>query len=357
MKIIRSLLKISLELAAIFILAIFILRAYHGHKNEQALAIRSPDGIDEAMYVKIGGIEQWIQIRGQNRANPVLLCVHGGPGGTWIPLTGLFTPWEKDFTVVLWDQRGAGKTLESTGASIAETMSVDRMSQDGIEVAEFLRDHLHQPKIFLLGHSWGSILGIHMAKLRPDLFYAYAGTGQVSDMPRGQRIGYDFVLAKARAAKDRHTAQAFENIGPPPYDDMRKIGVFFTGLDDYEIEKPIHSPTGTFTSPAPHYSVWDEVERRRGFLTVPTLRVYREMLSTNLADFATSFQIPIFFFQGTEDERTPASLAREYFDTIQAPRKEMVMFEGAGHFAVWSMRDEFLKELDRRVRPLVEKTP
>src|SRR5579871_1755927 len=155
--------------------SLFGLRLYDQRQLAQELAIHSPNGIDEAMYVKIGGNEQWIQIRGQDRNNPVLLCLHGGPGATWIPLTALFVPWEKDFTVVQWDQRGAGKTLEVSGASIAATMSVDRMTQDGIEVAEFLRTHLHKDKVILLGHSSGSILGIHIVKQRPDLFYAYVG--------------------------------------------------------------------------------------------------------------------------------------------------------------------------------------
>jgi pimeloyl-ACP methyl ester carboxylesterase len=111
-------------------------------------------------------------------------------------------PWEKEFTVVQWDQRGTGKTLESTGPSVAATMSVDRMVQDGIEVSEFLRNHLHQEKIVLVGFSWGSRLGIHMVKQRPDLFYAYVGTGQVSDMPKAQQMSYAYVLEEARAAND-----------------------------------------------------------------------------------------------------------------------------------------------------------
>jgi pimeloyl-ACP methyl ester carboxylesterase len=107
--------------------------------------------------------------------------------------------------VVQWDQRGAGKTLETTGRSVADTMSVTRMAQDGVEVVDFLRNHLHKDKIILLGHSWGSILGIHIVKQRPDLFYAYVGTGQVSDMQGSQRMSYAHLLEKARAANDTKT--------------------------------------------------------------------------------------------------------------------------------------------------------
>ena len=131
------------------------------------------------MYVKIGGIDQWIQIRGEDRDNPVILFVHGGPGGSTIPMSSGWQPWEKYFTIVQWDQRGAGRTFRTTGESIATTMTLAQMTRDGVEVAEYLRAHLHKDRIILIGHSWGSFLGIHIVKQRPDLFHAFVGTGQV----------------------------------------------------------------------------------------------------------------------------------------------------------------------------------
>jgi pimeloyl-ACP methyl ester carboxylesterase len=342
-------------LIVVAVAAILALRAYRQHVTAQALAIHTPNGIDEGMYIKIGGIEQWIQIRGQDRNNPVLLCLHGGPGGTWTPLTALFLPWEKDFTVVQWDQRGAGKTLETTGPSVADTMSVDRMTQDGIEVAEFLRNHLHKDKIIPLGHSWGSILGIHMVKERPELFSAYVGTGQVSDMKRGQQMSYAYVLEKARAANDQKTVSALESIGQPPFDSFNKVMVLFDGLGKYAVESDHlaeSSLMGRLIFDAPNYSLRDIYSRNRGFLRIPPWRLYYEMLNMDLAPLGPDFKIPVFFFQGAEDEVTPAALAREYFDAIIAPHKEFVTFDGGGHFAFMSMPDRFLRELIGRVRPL-----
>lgn len=330
-------------------------RAHLQHVNAQAIAIRTPNGIDEAMYVEIGGIKQWVQIRGQDRNNPVLLCIHGGPGASWLPLTMLFAPWEKDFTIVQWDQRGAGRTLETTGRSVASTMSVGRMAQDGIEVSEFLRDHLHKSKIILLGHSWGSILGIHMIKQRPDLFYAYVGTGQVGDMRRNEQISYAHVLEKARAANDKEAVAELEKIGPPPYDRIDKVIVQFKWLGTYAVESDRvaqSSLIGSLTLSAPNYSLWDIYNRIRGFAQIPSWELYQEMLSTNLPALGTDFNIPIYFFQGAEDEVTLTALAREYFYMISAPHKELVLFEGAGHFAVWTMPNRFLQELVARVRPL-----
>ena len=160
------------------------------NRNAQDYAITARNGIDEAKYVKVGGIEQWITIRGEDRKNPVLLLLHGGPGDATNPwgYAG-FRSWLKYFTVVQWDQRGAGRTLGKNGPSLAPTITIDRMAQDGIELAELLRKTLQKDKIVLVGHSWGSILGVFMAKARPDLFYAFVGTGQVADPAQKLRRG------------------------------------------------------------------------------------------------------------------------------------------------------------------------
>jgi len=352
-KILRVAKFLVLSVVALLLIAVgalLALRVHRQHVTARAIAIHAPNGIDEGMYIKIRGIDQWVQIRGQDRNNSVLLCLHGGPGGSWLAQTVVLLPWEKEFTVVQWDQRGTGKTLESTGPSVAATMSVDRMVQDGIEVSEFLRNHLHQEKIVLLGFSWGSLLGIHMVKQRPDLFYAYVGTGQVSDMPKAQQMSYAYVLEKARAANDTKTVRRMESIGPPPFDSMEKIGLFFRALGKYECESDQNPGAGVFS--APQYSLRDIYYLMKGFSQVPTFRVYQEMLSADLRSLGQDFKIPIYFFQGAEDERTPAQLAKEYFEWINAPHKAFVLFDGAGHFAALSMPDRFLEELVTRVRPV-----
>ncbi len=343
----RLALRALLVVAALFLLVIGVAlgyRAYRQHVVAEATAIRSVDGIDEGMYVKIGGIDQWIQVRGWSRANPVILCVHGGPGGTWLPVTPLFAEWEKHFTVVMWDQRGAGRTLESTGPEIASTMSVERMAQDGIEVAEYLRSHLHKDKVIVLGHSWGSILGIHMITKRPDLFAAYVGTGQVVDMPRGIAAAYSRLQRLAQKNHDEPSLAALKGIGPPPFKSLDQVRDFFGVVDRYESDGKALGFLGGMTLTAPGITLNDLRERQLGFTRVPTWSVYNEMLTTDLRPMA-SFQVPVYIIQGADDDLTPASLVREYFDSIQAPRKELVMLPGAGHFAVWVANDRFLAKL------------
>jgi pimeloyl-ACP methyl ester carboxylesterase len=343
----RLLFRIVLVFVVLFVAVIagsLGYRAYRQHVVAEAIAIRSSDGIDEAMYVKIGGIDQWIQIRGWNRANPVILCVHGGPGGTWLPVTPLFAPWEKHFTVVMWDQRGAGKTLESTGPEIASTMSVERMSQDGIEVAEFLRAHLHKDKIIVLGHSWGSILGVNMVTKRPELFAAYVGTGQVVDMPEGMSLEYTRLLDLAQKNHDDEALAALKRSGPPPFKSMEQVIDFFGAVDRFESDGKALEFLGPMALTTPGLSLWDLHERQLGFARVPTWSVYNEMLTTSLRA-KTEFQLPVYFIQGADDDLTQAALVRQYFDSIHAPRKEIVLIPGAGHFAVWVANDVFLAKL------------
>ena len=151
-------------------------------RNTRDYAINTPNGIDEAKYVEVGGIQQWVTIRGEDRNNPVLLFLHGGPGDATNPwgYAG-FRLWLKHFTVVQWDQRGAGRTFGKNRDAPHEAITIARMTQDGVELAELLRKQLQKDKIVLVGHSWGSILGVHMVKARPELFYAFVGTGQVGD--------------------------------------------------------------------------------------------------------------------------------------------------------------------------------
>ncbi len=349
-------LAVTLVVAFVGAGALFLsLRAYNQHVNAKAFELRGPKAINEAGYMRVGGIEQWVQIRGQDRDNPVLLCVHGGPGGTWLPVTRLFLGWEKEFTVVLWDQRGAGKTLKSTGASIAATMSVERMVQDGLELTQQLRARLGKEKLILLGHSFGSVLGVLMVKQRPDLFSAFVGTGQVSDLPRSLSRGYSRLTEQARASGDNETLRTLQMIGPPPYRNMKQVASFFDCSGRYQAPSDgtaLDLLKKSLISPPPEYSLRDEVNRFRGFMVVPPWKLYDDLLNTNLMTFGTDFKVPVVIIQGAQDTVTPLGDAEKYFATLSAPHKEMTVVADGGHFAVWSHANAFLKELVARVRPL-----
>jgi pimeloyl-ACP methyl ester carboxylesterase len=228
---------------------------------------------------------------------------------------------------------------------------VDRIVQDGIELAEHLRKQLGKDKIILVGHSFGSILGVRMAQARPDLFYAYVGTGQVGDETRNYSVAYDALLKKARALDDQRAIAELTRIGAPPYQSGEGYGVqrkwanYFEGADQF-----LFGTIG-LTLVAPGSSVQDIIDSADG-QALSSERLVPQTKSMAPADLGLVFSIPIFIFEGEEDFTTPTSLARQYLESIKAPRKVFVLIKGGGHFAVFMHSSQFLQELTARVRPL-----
>lgn len=348
-----------LGLVAAIVLAVLIgllYRTSRQHQSAESLAIHGSSGIDEERFVRIGGIEQWVVIRGENRTNPILLYVDGGPGGATSPF-GVFAHWgwEKSFTVVQWDQRGAGKTRTRSGP-VGPDATIERMAQDGIEVAAYALSRLHQRKLILVGASWGSALGVMMARARADLFFAYVGTGQVSDVSRGERLGYERVLAKARARGDAKALAQLLAVGPPPY---HRIQDFFTErqwVNGYESGGPDRGGLVEALLFAPRYSLHDAYSWVAGFLEEnrhffgPTMDAPFEHI--DFFKTARDFDIPVFVIEGADDDTEPAELARAYVEAIRAPEKHFIAVPGAGHSVSMSHGDAFLDDLIRYVRPL-----
>jgi pimeloyl-ACP methyl ester carboxylesterase len=328
--------------------------AFKQKRNAADYAITTPNSIDEGRYVVIGGIEQWITIRGEDRRNPVLLFLHGGPGEATNPWAyASFRPWLKKFTVVQWDQRGAGRTLGKNGSSLAPTITVDRMVHDGIELTELLRTTLKQDKLILVGHSWGSILGVLMVKARPDLFYAFVGTGQVADPARNYAVAYDEVLKAAETSGDQRAIRELKDVGPPPWTDGRGYAVQRKWANMFEHADVFLPSTVALALQAPGYSVRDVND----WLDGQGLSAEQLVPQTRVIDAKTLggvFQLPVFVIQGAEDFTTPTSLARSFERAIHAPRKEFVSIEGGGHFAVFMKSDAFLTALVRLVYPLAK---
>ena len=322
-------------------------------RNARDYAITSPNGIDEAEYVEIGGVPQWITIRGEDRDNTILLFLHGGPGDATNPwgYAG-FRSWLKEFTVVQWDQRGAGRTLGRNGDKLAATITIERMTRDGIELAEYLRESLGQDRIVLVGHSWGSILGAFMAKARPDLFYAFVGTGQVADPAQGYGVAYTELLRKAEALEDERAIHELRELGPPPYPDGRGYGIQRKWSNLFEGADRFLSSTLGLALMAPGYTPRDVLDWFEG-QSVSAERLVPETSALEASALGGEFALPVFVIQGAEDFTTPTRLAEAFVDSIHAPRKAFVPIEGGGHFAVFMKSDEFLEELVARVLPLV----
>jgi pimeloyl-ACP methyl ester carboxylesterase len=316
----------------------------------RTLAVDPASGIAEGRYLRVGGVDQWIQIRSMDRTNPILL-IAAGADLAMEPFTPTLRPWERHFTVVLWDRRDVGRTRARNGKAGNDTWTFDQLADDGIEVIEFLRRHLRQDKVILLGHSQGSIVGVTVARRRPDLLHAYVGTGQIADMARNEPLTHRLALERARTAGNRKAARALDRHAPP-YRDARS----FLTKQRWSMATDPDLRAWQRSAPAtvlcwPGYTLADAYRSAVGPLFLPP-RLFAETASCSPESLGTRFEMPFFLLHGDADQHTLPSLAEQYFAMIDAPVKEFVRLPDAGHVALLTRPDRFLTELRTRVLPL-----
>lgn len=309
---------------------------------------RVPGSVATLEPVEIGGMEQWVLIRGRDASNPVLLWLHGGPGAAEMPVVPHYVRGLEDhFVTVHWDQRGAGKSNPDDFE--AGTMTFERFVADGRAMTEHLQERFDREKIYLLGHSWGSHLGLVLAHRDPENYWAYVGVSQHVDADRSHRIAHDWLEERIRDAGDEGDLQALRELGPPPYRDHETF-VEFVGLvdaygGDFDVGMLELVRVG-LTSP--HYTLGDLLSWFRG-----ANRGSGPMWDDRDYQYFDAFQevprleVPAYFFNGARDYNTPLAVTRAYVDALEAPEgKELVVFENSAH-------TPFLAEPERFERALV----
>ena len=346
-----SLCRVPMETASLFFLAVlalaFLTRFAFQKAHERRGEISGTRGIDQRSFVDIGGIGQWITVRGEDHGNPVLLILHGGPGAALSAVSfALFRGLEKHFTVAHWDQRGAGHTFGRNGRRGSGEVTIGRLTQDGIEVAEHLCARLGKPTIYLCAVSWGSVLALGMIRKRPDLFAAYVGTGQIVDMLGGERFAYSTLLSRARECGRRAAIVALELIGPPPFGGGRARRIWQQWLLDFapasERRAMREMPFLLFT--APHTSlrdVWNTI----GGIFFSYSRLFHSLMEYRAEPYGWTFRIPMYFIQGSDDLQTPTKLVRDFFHRVRAPRKALVVLDDGGHLVIRSMGRQFVRAM------------
>jgi len=291
--------------------------------------------VDEQGFVRINGIDQWVTMRGDSCANPVILIVHGGPGNPQsLYANGPDARWTKDFTVVHWDQRGAGMTYGRNKPKEGEKLTVEGLRDDGLAVARHVRERLGKNKLILMGGSWGSVLGAHMAKAGPDQFCAYVGTAQVVAQ-RENVAGHTKLLALARAASDTETVASIEALGPPPWTNPRSFGIERRAMRKYEAMSTDPIPKA-WMEPGPLYATPQARADYEGgedysWLEFVGMRNDGMFATVDLYKMGTDFNLPVYLVQGTEDLLTTPEVSQRYFDAIRAPVKKLVLVPRAGH--------------------------
>jgi pimeloyl-ACP methyl ester carboxylesterase len=320
--------------------------------------IVSPDGIQELLSIEANGCTQWISIRGRDRRNPVLLYIHGGPGSPTMPESWTFqSPWEDFFTVVQWDQRGAGKTFASNDpAAIASSMTATQMISDTEYVVAYLLERLGKKKLFALGHSWGSYLGLEVVRRHPEWLYAYIGTGQMIDTQRSEAEGYAFALQQARVHRNDGALRELQALAPYPgpigtlsverISAQRKWVIYYGGLTYGRTNFDYDSDAWQL---APEYTERDiRLVDKGGLFSLGHLIGVVE--SVNF-DSLSQVGCPLFIFQGKHDYETSWAVAKRWYDRLEAPRKNFVTFANSGHMAMLEQPGQYLDSLVHLVRP------
>lgn len=288
--------------------------------------------------IELGGLEQAVLIRGRDRSNPVVLFLHGGPGNPTMYLAHAFQrPLERDFVVVQWDRRGAGKSygaLDGTGS-----LSVRRMLDDTHELARLLADRFGKEGIYLVGHSWGSYLGILAARERPDLYLGYVGTGQMSAGPvRVDSVRREGLARRALARGDTAAARGFGDGSRPAGEDaLFEYGAELRGASSFW-------PLLWAGLRAPEYTLFDALNVRKGIQRSGN-HMRRNVIDGPLDEKVLRLDVPVAFFLGRCDLNTPSELAAAYLDELKAPVRRLVWFEEAAHFPFLTQPERFREAL------------
>jgi pimeloyl-ACP methyl ester carboxylesterase len=314
-------------------------------------------GVDESGYRAIGGIDQWITVRGRHEDAPLLLVLHGGPGFTTTPTSFIETAgWQEYFLVAEWDQRGAGKTFARAPGKQG-TLGMERMVADAEEVVADLRRRYHRRTIALLGHSWGTVLGLELIRRHPDWFSVYVGMGQFVNFRESERLGFEQTLADARAAGDTEAVKSLEAIAPypdpaHPERDMANIeaerrwlnryrGEFWTGNGELY---------GELAKMSPDVAPGDLEARDRGMST--SIQALWPAIARLDYSGVTRFALPVVLFEGRHDRAVSSEVAARWFQRVQAPSKRLVWFEDSGHQIPSEEPGKLLVSLATDVLPL-----
>ena len=301
-----------------------------------------PGSISEMRTVNLGGIDQWIVIRGRNVDNPILLSLAGGPGESALVISKVVPQLEDRFVVVNWDQRGAGKSAGVFFADYAH-MTPHQYVADGLQLTNYLRQRFHRDQIYLTGASWGSLLGVWMAQQHPEWYRAYIGISQVVNWKQMELLEYQITLQYARQFGDTQVVNTLVANGPPPYSgnaftilkkDIIDLNYpnqdYMTRLLGQAGVHPMSAIPMTDPSDSPEYGLAGRVGYYLGLAFV-FVRMDEQLLNVDLMTQVPRLDLPVFLASARLDINTPQVLTDQWFQALQAPSKLMVWFDRSGH--------------------------
>lgn len=319
---------------------------------------RGPDGnvllksVAEVRYFRLGGVDQWVMMRGENIDNPPLIVLHGGPGMSEM---GFFrhcnASLERHFTVVHWDQRGTGKSFDRTIPK--SSMTLDRFIADLDELVDIVRRRLGKTEVAILGHSWGSVLGPIYAARFPEKVSIYIGAAQIGDWAAAESLSYSYGLAEAERRHDGKALKKLRAIGPPPYP-AKSVFVERTVVNelDGQMRLGIVWKVGRALLGGPESSIFDLPNLLRGF-SFSMDALWPEVSKLNLLKRVPALKMPVVIFVGRRDHWVLPETSVAYFEALDAPSKQLVWFDHSGHEAFVDEPEKFNATMVELVRPLM----
>lgn len=308
--------------------------------------------------VELNGLPQSIHIWGTSEENPILLILHGGPGGANMhTVRKHYTDdFLNDFTVVAWDQRGTAGSYE--GCNFSE-MTISLMTEDARALVEWLCRRFHQGRIHICGGSWGTELGTHLVYRYPEHIASYVGYGQLVDAVKNEELSYQFTLEEAQRHSNRRELEILRKVGPPVggqyhprYDGMMKQRAIMKKYGGHNVKKGGYFLRGTLPVVfSTEYSFREKLNMHRG-MRASIEALWGEMGSCNFMENTNEFQVPYFIFQGRYDKNTPSALVPAYFERLKAPIKELVWFEHSAHSPFYEEPERFKQLLREKLLPL-----
>jgi pimeloyl-ACP methyl ester carboxylesterase len=317
-------------------------------------SIPNPEAIDRTTYVELGGVRQFVSIRGRSAANPVLVVCHGGPALPSLPSSWIWQRGVEDFfTVVNYDQRASGKSAAVLDDEM--DLSVDRYVDDLVELVEWLRRELGVTKVGVLGHSWGTLIGLTLAERRPDLLWAYVGVGQVVSGAENEGESFGHAMRSAVADRNEEAIAELEGLGEYPGAQpltLERIVTCRKWAQHYGALSAYRSGAAYFVEAeglSPYYSD-EELELigvgQRGTMT----KVLPQLLQFDARDRVT-FDVPIVQFLGRHDWTTPTGPVERWIADVTAPAKDVVWFENSAHLCMFEEPGKFVVSLVNLVLP------
>jgi len=301
----------------------------------------------------INGTVQWVSVRSADDTLPVLLVLHGGPGYAMLPLMHAHNrALEDHFVVVNWDQRGAGRSYSRETPGV--TMSLDGFLDDLRDLTALLRARFRRPKVYLMGHSWGSLLGLRAVERFPGDYEAFVGVGQVVNVIRNEIVMYDWTLSQARESGAPDAVRQLEAIGRPDgrgvyprgggraYDTAERWMSYFGG--DLRGHRSTEVIEDWLLSRPEYRGRWGK-KWRDGLDFSGRIFDDPEVWNTDFPATLTRVEVPVFFFTGVHDRDTPHELVAGYYPNLEAPRKGLILFEKSAHFPFYEEPELFNRRL------------